>query len=93
VPPQVQSAVAAHQRQVERGMVPPCENYIDDPMTIENFKVMRANDRSHLLVQYSGRGREGPLGMGSFVVGEELARALARQLFESADLMARSRSS
>jgi hypothetical protein len=78
---------------VERGMVPPCENYIDDPMTIENFKVMRANDGSHLLVQYSGRGREGPLGMGSFVVGEELARALARQLFESADLMARSRSS
>ncbi len=88
----LQNAVAAHQRQVERGIVPPSESHIDDPMRIESFKVMRANDGSHLLVQCSGRGRQGPLGMGSFVVDEGLARALGKQLLESADLMAQSRS-
>jgi hypothetical protein len=88
----LQSAVAAHQRQVEREIVRSSKNYVDDPMRIESFKVMRANDGTHLLVQCSGRGREGPLGMGSFVVDEEVARALARQLLESADLMVQSRS-
>jgi hypothetical protein len=86
----LQNAVAAHQRQVERGIVPPSQNYVDDPLRVESFKVMRANDSSHLLVQCSGRGREGPVGMGSFAVGEGLARALGKQLLESADLMAKS---
>jgi hypothetical protein len=89
----LQNAVAAFQRQVERGSVPSSENYIADPMTITSFKVLRANDGSHLLIQCSGQQREGPVGMGSFVINEVLARALAKQLLESADLMANARPS
>jgi len=43
----LQNAVAAHQRQIERGIVPRSENHIDDPMRIESFKVLRANDGSY----------------------------------------------
>jgi hypothetical protein len=89
----LQNAVAAFQRQVEHGTVPSSENYIADLMTIESFKVLRANDGSHLLIQCSGRQCEGPVCMGSFVINEVLARALAKQLLESADLMAQARPS
>lgn len=88
----LRSALGAYQRQVELGSLPFDRNFVDNPMTVESVRVMRANDGSHLLIQAAGRTvPTEPLGMGSFRIAEPQARDLARLILESTDLMVQSR--
>lgn len=88
----LQLSHGAFQEQVRRGRLPFVANWIANPMQVESYRLMRDNEKQHLLIQMHGRKiPSAPLGIGSFVLDEPLARNLSQDLTESVELLRQSK--